>query len=136
MRSEVIDASPTQRILPRLRIRVCERSLPEREHVVTMLANLLTEYGDGLVVQRHTDRGAALGFVGVNPRGAAIEIDIRPAHAEHVGLPQSRRQREARELSLMRWQRMQEPYALLFGKPTHPPLRLRIEGHCSRRLDP
>ena len=40
MRAEVIDASPRQRVLPRLRVRVHERSAPEREYIVTMLANL------------------------------------------------------------------------------------------------
>jgi hypothetical protein len=101
-----------------------------------VLANLFAQHGDGFVVQRHADWGAAFGFVGINPCGAAFEIDIGPAHAEHVGLAQSSGEREARELSLMRWQRLQEPCGLLFGKPAHAPLRLGVEGHGRRLLDP
>src|ERR1700682_545159 len=114
MPAEVIDASPTQRVLPRLSVRARERPAPEREHVVTMLANLLAEHADGFVIQRHADRGAAFGFIGMNPCRAATKIDIGPSHAERVGLPQSCRQCEAHELSLMRWQRIQEPSDLLF----------------------
>src|SRR5207245_2271013 len=61
MRAEVIDASPRQRVLPRLRVRVHERSAPEREYIVTMLANLFVEHCDGFVIQRYSDRGTAFG---------------------------------------------------------------------------
>jgi hypothetical protein len=42
--------------------------------------------------------GAAFGFVG-STHGVPVEIDISPAQAEHIGLAQSGREREARELS-------------------------------------
>src|ERR1700674_5878955 len=101
MPAEPIDASPTQRILPGLRVRVRQRSAPEREYAITMFADLFAQHGDGFVVQGHSDRGATFGFIGMNPCGAAFLVDIRPAHAEHVGLAQSGCESETRELSLV-----------------------------------
>ena len=98
---EILDAGAIQSCIPGFGADLRDRLPPKAEDVRCMLAQLLLDDQSRLHIQRHGNRLARLGLVGMNPCEFAHKVHLRPLQPGDIRLPQTRGKRERRHVRHM-----------------------------------
>ena len=82
--SEICNTGTLQRITPHLTIGPIHRLTRPGKNTYRMLAYLLIQYRQGLLIQRHSDRLTGFGMHGLNPHMSSRKIDLLPFQLKHI----------------------------------------------------